>query len=353
MQFSDIKRRVAAMIDEAKGVAPSSPFWVGDLWRECLVYLNYVRELSDAELQYIRTHTSLITGAPWFSWGHQPVRLAASDEAREATPPIQLYRALTKDIPEAYWGDEPVPNPPTRFVGLPYRGRLISDDLVRYQRAITNLYNAGLLASAPNGRRRVFLEIGAGYGGLAHQLRRMIEADAKYVIIDLPEMLFFSAVFLRLNSPTRRIYVHDAATLATGELDRIVAAHDIVLLPHYLVERLATFPTIDVAINTLSMQEMPESQIRAYCAFLERHLRGWLYSENFARHVHNTELGVDLFDILAEAFLMLPAGKLPGLLDLAPDPWRAYAYLATPKTRPAAYAPIRRMLIGSNYAVAI
>ena len=351
MQFSDIKRSVAAMIEEGGRIDPSSPFAVSRFWRETLVYFNYVRELSDGELQYIRTHTSLITGVPWYRWMHQPVRFALTDAEREATPQIQLYHGLAKDIPERYWTDEPVPNEPTRLVGLPYRGRLITDDVVRYQRAVTNLYNAGLLQ--PSGARRLFFEIGGGYGGLAHQLGRMVGADACYVIVDLPEMLFWSAAFLRLNNPTRRIYVYDAASFAPAELDRILAAHDFVLLPHYLLERLPSFPPIDVAINTLSLQEMPDAQVRAYCDFLMRYLRGWFYSENFPRHVYNEELTADLFDILAEYFVMLPAGKPAEHLRLEPDPWRQYAYLSTPKGRPAAYAPIRRMLIGSDYVLAI
>jgi hypothetical protein len=349
VQFSDIKARVAAMIEEAGRATPE--FRASRLWRDYLVYLNYVRELSDGELQYIRAHTSLITGAPWFSWGHQPVRFAASDAEREATPLIQLYRGLTNDVPETYWADEPVPNEATRLVGLPYRGRLISDDLARYQRAITNLYNAGLLQRDPDGRRRVLFEIGGGYGGLAHQLGRMTQGSATYVIVDLPELLFFAAVFLRLNNPTRRVYLYDPADAATGRLDEIVAAHDFVLLPHYLLDRLSGFPPIDVAINTLSMQEMSEAQIRGYCDFLSRHLLGWFYSENFDRHVFNAELAVDLFDILAGYFAMLPARKPAEHLQLPPDPWRLYAYLATPKTRPAPYMPLRRLLIGGNYAL--
>jgi len=353
MQFSDIRHRVAGMIDEARTVDPSSPFYVSRFWSECLVYFNYVRELSDAELQYIRTHTSFITGAVWFHWAYQPVRLAGTDEEREAIPLIQLYRGLTAQLPEEFWADEPVPNEPTRRVGLPYRGRLISDDIVRYQRAITNLYNAGLLRSARDGDRRSFFEIGAGYGGLAHQLRRMIDAGAAYVIVDLPEMLFWSAVFLRLNNPTRRIYLYDPASFEAAQLDQILESHDFVLLPHYLLERMTTFPTINVAINTLSMQEMLDAQVRAYCDFLTRHLRGWFYSENFARHVSNAELTADLFDIFVEYFRMLPAGKLSEHLQQPPDPWRMYSYLATPKGQPAEYTPIRRMLIGSNYALAI
>jgi hypothetical protein len=351
--FSDIKDRIAATLEEAAALDPASPFWVSRLWRETLVYLDFVRELSDAQLQFIRIHTSLITGQPWFSWGHEPLRFAASDAARAELPMIQQYVRFTDGLPERYWADEPAPSAPLRMVGLPFRGRLISDDLVRYQRAVTNLFNAGLLRAAPGGRRRVLLEIGAGYGGLAQQLRRMIEPDAVYVIVDLPEMLFWSAVFLRVNDPARRIYLYDPRRFAPADLAAILASHDVVLLPHYLIERLPEFPAIDVAINTLSMQEMPARQVHAYCSFLTGHLEGWFYSENFARHLYNDELTGDLYDIFTGYFATLPNGRVADHPQLAADPWRQYAYLATPKQRPAAFLPLRREIHGSNYSLMI
>jgi hypothetical protein len=199
----------------------------------------------------------------------------------------------------------------------------------------------------------LFFEIGAGYGGLAHQLMRMSETDTAYVIVDLPELLFFSAVFLRLNNPTRRIYIYDPASFSPDQFDQIIASHDFILLPHYLLDRLPGFPTIDLAINMLSMQEMRDAQVRTYCDFLAHRLHGWFYSENFARHVFNQELTADLYDTFANYFLVLPAGKLSDHLQLPPNPWRMYSYIATPKAQPAEYRPIRRLLFGDDYALAI
>jgi hypothetical protein len=336
------------MIEDAASIAPSSPFAVSELWREGLLLLDYIRELSDAQLQYIRTHTSLITGAYWADWVHHPARFASSDEEREKLDFIRAYLDLVKDLPETYWGDEPVPNQAMRLLGLPFRGRLISQDILRYQRAITNLYDAGLLGKQLGEPLR-YLEIGGGYGGFAHQIGRMVPSST-YIIVDLPEMLFWSAVFLRLNNPSQPIYLYDSATFAAAQFDQILATHKFVLLPHYLLERLESFPIVDVAINMLSMQEMSEGQIRVYCDFLTRHLRGWLYSENFARHIYNKQLTRDLYDIFAEYFLTLPAMKLTENPGISHHLWQIYTYLLTPKTHPADYAPIRQILRGGNYA---
>lgn len=334
------------MIDEAASLAPSSPFRVSALWRESLRYLDFIRELSDAQLRYIRIHTSLITGAYWGDWAHNPARFASSDAEREQLEFMRAYLDLVRDVPEAYWGDEPIPDEAMRLLGLPYRGRLISQDVLRYQKAITNLYDAGLLG-AP-GEPRCYLEIGGGYGGFAHQIARMVP-DATYIIVDLPEMLFWSAVFLRLNNPTRPLYLYDPETFTAAQLDTIMGSHGFILLPHYLIERLDTFPIVDVAINMLSMQEMRDSQVHAYCAFLARNVRGWFYSENYARHVYNDELTTDLYDIFAQYFLPLPAMKLSEHAGIKHHLWQRYVYLLTPKDQPAAYRPVRPILRGGDY----
>jgi len=347
LTFADIRTRVARTIEEGAALPASSPFTVSQLWRECLVFLDYIRELSDAQLQYIRMHTTVFSSTSWVTWAHDPARIAPSDDARKDTQLIKDYLSLVQDLPERFWGDEPIANEAMRLLGLPFGGRLITDDVVRYQRAITNLHDAGLLGRTGE-ERIVCLEIGAGYGGIAHQIGRMVPRST-YIILDLPEMLFWPAVFLRLNNPPESIYLYDPETFAEAGLERIVASYKFVILPHYVIERLASFPTVNVAINIISMQEMREAQVRAYCAFLSRHLEGWFYSDNFARHEYNRELTCDLYDIFVDYFHTLPATKLSEHPQMNHYPWKAYVYLLTPKARPAAYEPIRRTLRGRDY----
>jgi len=175
-----------------------------------------------------------------------------------------------------------------------------------------------------------------------------MQPDATYIIIDLPEMLFWSAVFLRLNNPDAGIYLYDTDSFAAGSIGQIVADNKFVLLPHYLIDRLKVFSMIDVAINMLSMQEMTEVQVRTYCEFLTKCLRGWFYSENYANHKYNAELGHDLYDIFTDYFETIPKGKLSEHQELASKPWQPYLYLMTPKSAPAPLKPLRRALKGAN-----
>ena len=285
------------MIAEARRVDKASPWYVSAFWSDALTYLNYIRELSDKQLAFIRIHTSLITGHFTLQHIHDPRRLTWDDEqTREGVPLVAAYKALVEDVPESHWCDEPALHQTIENIGFRWRGKLLTDDLLRYQRALTNLYNLGLVAPKP--RRLLIFEIGGGYGALAHQVHRVVAAPGvAYIIVDLPEMLFWSAVYLRVNNPGKRLYVFDRQTFSPAQLPDILANHDFVLLPPYLLAELPTFPDIDLAINMLSFQEMREDQIRVYCDFLARHLNGWFLSENFARHKFNTELGRDLYDI--------------------------------------------------------
>jgi hypothetical protein len=226
----------------------------------------------------------------------------------------------------------------------------LTDDLVRYQRGVVNLYNAGLIPSQ-SARRRIYMEIGGGYGGLAHQIGRAIGNAGVYIDVDLSQMLFWAAVFLRLNNPDKRIYLFDRASFDPSRLETILAENDFVLLPNYLLGELQTFPEIDAVINMLSFQEMKEEQIRAYCAFMSKHLRGWFYSDNFSRHPYNKELNVDLYDIYTAYFTVLPSLNMRLHPPLKEALWRLYPYLATPKERPAELRPQVRLLKGEDYNV--
>ena len=110
------------------------------------------------------------------------------------------------------------------------------------------------------------------------------------------------SVFLRINNPDLKIYLYDKKSFDTQGIDDIVANYDVALLPFYSVAQLTHMPAIDIAINMLSMSEMADIQIRAYCQFLADNLRGWFYSENSNQTPGNKEMQVDLFDVFSEYF---------------------------------------------------
>jgi putative sugar O-methyltransferase len=107
------------------------------------------------------------------------------------------------------------------------------------------------------------LELGAGYGGLARTFK-LRHPEASYVIVDIPEALYFSATFIGLNFPRARIlHVTDAAELATD-----LTTYDFVFVPTLLADALAG-RSFTVFCNTASLGEMRNSVIRYWMDFVE------------------------------------------------------------------------------------
>src|SRR5262249_30834400 len=87
------------------------------------------------------------------------------------------------------------------------------------------------------------LEIGAGYGFLASKFLQKF--NSKYIICDIPESLLFSGLYLALQG-------RDVSLSMDSE---------VTLVPNYWFDGIGN---VDLVINTLSMSEMSEYQVRVY-----------------------------------------------------------------------------------------
>lgn len=107
------------------------------------------------------------------------------------------------------------------------------------------------------------LEIGAGYGGLARTLKLSFP-QSSYVIVDIPEALYFSATFLRLNFPDcRYCFVSNASSLSGP-----VSDFDFVFVPTVLADQLIG-NDFDLFCNTASLGEMKNSVIHFWMDFVQ------------------------------------------------------------------------------------
>ena len=114
----------------------------------------------------------------------------------------------------------------------------------------------------PQGRFSV-LELGAGYGGLARTFR-LWYPNVTYVIVDIPETLFFSALFLRVNFPRSNVLmVTDHADLA-----RPLDEYDYVFVPTMFAHGLEG-ARFELFCNTASMGEMKNAVIREWMDFVQ------------------------------------------------------------------------------------
>ena len=304
-----LRAALPVMQAEQRALPADSVFRPSPMWEDLNGFFDFVFDFSDTSLLNIRLHTSLMTGDPWFIYmAHAGI---VADEQKLGIPMIKQYHELTKDIPDRYWGSEPVTTRQIESVGLRYRGRLVSDDIARYQRCVTNIYRAGVFRRlATQEPRPIIVEVGGGYGGLAHQITRALERPATYVIFDLPDMLYWSAAFLAVNNPDKRFYVYPGSGADQTSFDDICAAHDFVFFPNFAFDRLAELREFHLFVNTLSFQEMTDAQVETYAARAAQRLRGAIYSENRSRHAQNPDLDVIVDDILARHFVLTPDPEL-------------------------------------------
>lgn len=279
--LDSIRERVGHMLQQASALPADSLFRPSKLWARYFEELSHVQRLSDAELQDIRQHSGLITGGP-----DQHVRLPILAE---------LYDRLTEGIPSRYRCSEPVNTAKMRDRCLPHRGAMLTRDMLAYQSTISNFWNLGIFDRLPHSP--VILEIGGGYGGLAHQLHNIV--GGTYVIVDLPDMLFWSATFLTIQNPHRRIHVGSGTP-------KCLSDYDFILLPAWELENVGP---IYIAINQISLQEMRADQIDYYSEWLGRNLRGMLYLDGFWIHPDmpaTGELDIDFRDILRRYLDIFP-----------------------------------------------
>jgi hypothetical protein len=114
-----------------------------------------------------------------------------------------------------------------------------------------------------NAQRFNVLELGAGYGGLARTLR-LFWPGISQVIIDIPETLFFSSIFLRLNFPQAKVcFVTDPADLRES-----VSEYDFIFIPTKFAYVLKGTP-FELFCNTASLGEMKNSVIRHWLDFVQ------------------------------------------------------------------------------------
>jgi len=120
------------------------------------------------------------------------------------------------------------------------------------------------------------LEIGGGYGTPARcWLTTDIGSLRQYVILDVPESLFFAEVFLKAHFGLDNI----VNLVEPNSLDRAQKAK-IVLCPLQLIGDLKNM-SFDVALNSGSMQEMTDDWIELYMSFLSSMDIKYFYSVNY------------------------------------------------------------------------
>ena len=301
-----LKLRVNEMlIERSKLVGTQETASLTPMWSELMSVFSYIMNLSSEDFRNIRFHTSLISGPPisiyWYPYP-QP------DPEAEAEK-LGYIRAI-RGVPEKYWIGEPATPSIPRPLGVNYRGRIINPNIARFQEYVSTLYHAGALSFVAEAKQKqLIVEVGGGYGGLAHSLGTILEKQATYIIIDLPEMFLFQGAYLAVNNPEKAIYVYDNETFNSEFLVHDIYNYDFALIPNFALDKLRVIQEIAFLINSQSFQEMSEKQVQEYLDFARERVTYCIYSDNVDRHPCNRTDLTSVSALLEAYFDLYPSRK--------------------------------------------
>jgi hypothetical protein len=276
-------------------------FLPGQGWKDVVNPSNPFRAFlankpSRQKVDQLRFHTEVFTGWDLYNFDypgkHPPapeVVSPAEYDAKHRDAPLDIsvaaFRKMLARIPSKYLVTVP------RImaeIGWDVDGYVVNRDLAAYQDTIAILYQSGVLSwlenRAASGKPVTVLEIGSGYGGLTYFFSEILP-KASYWACDLPESLIVAAMYLGVTRPGlwRGIY---------SECSGSCSGEGIFGLPNYRFEEFsAKGRKVDLVINTMSLSEMSEVQIRYYARKVSELLdnEGIFFELNYDnRHVGGT-----------------------------------------------------------------
>ena len=279
-------------------------------WQEELAGFEYMLDASPLVINKLLHHSYHLTGIKVYDY---------RTEKNEAQERFAEKLAALADLGGA---DLLVPQPKVLGgFGFIIDGQICNIDTLKFFEFLIGLKMADLLPlNSANGKtdrdRQCVLEIGAGWGGFAHAYKTIFP-ETTYAIIDLPEVLLFSGVYLKTLFPDARVYFYDPVEpIPEGGW----SDYDFVLLPHTALSDFNP-DRLDLTLNMVSFQEMTVDQCRGYVS--KAHELGCpaIYSLNRDRGPYNPQMTA-VPSIIAEFYnieevsvldvpytKMLPTGK--------------------------------------------
>ncbi len=260
--ISRIKEWAIRCIGERDGLAASSPAVApSTFWQDSSQISGYVRRMPSELFNTLRLHTYHFDGDTYAK------SIASDPQGYQSN-----YDAMRKGLPERYWVAAPHA---CGEYGHLIDGRLVNDLVLKWQGIIRHLWHNGELPRLEKIQRPVILEIGAGYGGMAHHFMTMFP-KALYIIVDLPESLLFSASYLTMIHGQQRVHLLDQSTEVASDS---LGGCSFLMVPNFRSSCLSSW-RFDLAINMESFHEMTKMQVAEYLEFLAPRT-AILYSKNF------------------------------------------------------------------------
>jgi putative sugar O-methyltransferase len=265
-------------------ITSPSKFWRGQIEK-----LSFIFDFSEISLKDIRLHTGFgfFIGSSWTTCYYEAQEILRGLKDIESSKYLKDYKNLTENLPIKFHCSELDHN--KEWISLPYKGKYITEDVLRAQSTVSNLFQIRNLFSS-------CMEIGAGYGSLANHLLRLFQIK-KYFITDHPEILYWSILWTSFVSPDKKILLFNG-----NNVDKCKDA-DVIFIPPFLMD---TFEVdVDLVINENSFCEMTQEQVEYYLDNKNINFK-LLYSNNRDRQFMNNELH-SLNSILSSRYILTPS----------------------------------------------
>ena len=301
--------RVRSVIASMRNADTSFAAQPGDVWRKNVEAFEYLLSGPDlSQFETLRRHTHHITGDP----GRKLPRIL-SGRARVSNKLYELaqrlglldirterarhFRTWLRTTPASRSLAGIVTEPPVlggdEIVSSVIDERPYNFETARFLVELVNIVEWGQVPFDRPGLR--IMDLGSGWGGLAYFLRAVF-ADSHITLLDLPETFIFSMPYLMLGDPDKTFYLPEDGLgdpSMTGDVDYAFFSPG-------ALERIPD-RSFDLIVNTGSMAEMSQDQVRYYISQIKRIGRGAFYSFNEDRLCTNVELG-NLTEILGREF---------------------------------------------------
>jgi len=267
--YEHVRDLVLRMMDEVAAYEPSA------YWQQEVEGFDYMFDASPLVIAKLREHEYHLTGLRSYEY-----RQHHADYARRFASKLRRLRDVDASnlfVPEA-----------EALGGFGHRidGQLVNLDTLRFYECRIAMDRAGVIEQLRGRQRHRVIEIGAGWGGFAYQLKTLFP-NTTYTIVDLPQTLIFSATYLKATFPDARVKVYGegAAESLFDDFDQT----DFLFLPAHAFGRLPV-PPADLAVNLASFQEMTTTHVAEYVNKLADSGCRQVYSLNRDRSRYNEEL---------------------------------------------------------------
>ena len=253
----------------ADGRSDPSAYWQGEL-----AGLEYMLDASPLVVERLREHTHHVTGIRTYDYRHP--RAEARQRFADKLDALVALEGRELLVPES-----------RELGGFGYEldGELYNLETLKFFECLIALQRGGVLGPLRE-RPGVVWEIGAGWGGFAYQFKTLCP-KASYLIVDLPELFLFSAVYLMTLFPGARVRFWEGQPPA--ELFASLEEVDFVFVPAGALDSMRP-GQLDLTLNMVSFQEMTSGQIDSYVQRAHELECPYLYSLNRDRSPHNREL---------------------------------------------------------------